>query len=198
MNSQTKLHLTLQRDLTYLKQNLAPTLPSGALVEDLDYEASSSDEEGHLHSRLSDDDVHSLAQALQSNDVFSGPLNLSKNDLSDLSALYLKEAIQREGAKCFTKIVLAKNPRMQAKTGIYIGEALIANPSHPVNKLSFKGLDLQEDGLLRVLEACNANKNIEKLHLGFVSGRGLRLMSEVVRGNKSIKKIKFQEHPDSD
>ena len=93
MNSQSKLHLTLQRDLTYLKQNLAPTLPSGALVEDLDYEASSSDEEGHPHTRLSDDDVHSLAQALQSNDVFSGPLNLSKNDLSDLSALYLKEAI---------------------------------------------------------------------------------------------------------
>mmetsp|Transcript_1043 Transcript_1043/g.1910 ORF Transcript_1043/g.1910 Transcript_1043/m.1910 type:complete len:313 (-) Transcript_1043:8-946(-) len=101
-----------------------------------------------------------------------------------------------EGSKCFTKLNLSNNPLMMHKTGIYIGDALIQNPEHPVEKINFKNVFLEEDGLLRILEACNANKNIERVNLGFVTDKGLKLMSETIAHNLTLKKIKFQEHKD--
>jgi len=35
--------------------------------------------------------------------------------------LYLKEALQRPGAKNFTRINLAGNPKLSEKSGIYVG-----------------------------------------------------------------------------
>jgi hypothetical protein len=52
---------------------------SGLRVEKLDYEVDSDAEE-----KLTDDDVMALSQALMKNDCFVGPLDLSKNGLSDL------------------------------------------------------------------------------------------------------------------
>ena len=66
---------------------------------------------------------------------------------------------------------------MKSKTGIFIGEALIANPDHPVEKLNFKNIYLEDDALIRILEACNANSNIKKVTLGYVSSQGLKLMA---------------------
>ena len=51
----------------------------GLRVEKLDYEVESDAED-----KLTDDDVMALSQALMKNDVFQGPLDLSKNGLSDL------------------------------------------------------------------------------------------------------------------
>ena len=42
------------------------------------------------------------------------------------------EPMGRTGAKWCTKLNLAKNSALGSKTGIYIGEALIKNPDHPV------------------------------------------------------------------
>lgn len=58
---------------------MVPMEPSGLKIDKLDYEGSSDDEE----ERLNDDHVELLAQALMSNDTFSGPLDLSKNNLTD-------------------------------------------------------------------------------------------------------------------
>ena len=73
------------------------------------------------------------------------------------SCLYLKDAIGRDGSKNVTKLVLAKNKGLKNKAGIHIGDALLANPSHPIKKISFKKVYLGDDGVLRILEACNAN-----------------------------------------
>ena len=83
---------------------------------------------------------------------------------------------------------------MKSKTGIFIGEALIANPDHPIEKLNFKNVNLEDDGLIRILEACNANKNIKKVTLGFVSSSGLKIMARTLKINKTLEKLKFQEH----
>ena len=64
----------LQRDISFLKLNKVPIEVSGLKVEKLDYE-----KEG-----LTDDDVKALAEALCLNDTFQGPLDLSKNELTDL------------------------------------------------------------------------------------------------------------------
>lgn len=43
------------------------------------------------------------------------------------------------------------------------------NPTHCLEKLSFKDVFLGEDGLARVCEALNVNKNITTVHLGIIS-----------------------------
>uniref|UniRef100_A0A7S3MUL3 Uncharacterized protein n=1 Tax=Strombidium inclinatum TaxID=197538 RepID=A0A7S3MUL3_9SPIT len=47
--------------------------------------------------------------------------------------------------------------------------------------------------MLRVLEACNVNKNIKKLTLGYVSAKCLKLMGDTLNSNSNIEKLKFQE-----
>lgn len=82
----------------------------------------------------------------------------------------------RTGAVNITKLNLSKNYNLKSKAGIFIGDALISNTEHPVEKISFKNVYLGEDGLLRILEACNANRHIKKVNLGYVSAKGLKLM----------------------
>jgi len=73
---------------------------SGLRIEKLDYEGESDDGA----EKMTDDDVLALSEALQKNEIFQGPLDLSKNGLSDLSALYLKDALARPGAVNITKL----------------------------------------------------------------------------------------------
>jgi len=94
--------------------------------------------------------------------------------------LYLKSALERPGSNNITKINLSKNKNLGEKTGIFLGDALIANPDHPVEKLSFKKICLYEDGLLRVLEAANTNRHLKNLNLGFVTDKGLFMMAKTL------------------
>ena len=121
-------------------------------------------------------------------------MDLSDNTLSNLSALYLKEAIARPGAKNLTRLSLANNVNLTSQAGIFIGDALKENVDHPIEKVSFKGVDLGDEGLVRILEACNENKNIKKVNLGIVTSRGLGLIAKSLALNKSLIKIKFQEN----
>ena len=154
-----------------------------------------------------------MADALQANNEFSGPIDLSDNDLTNLvsykfifflksnfcfflqSCLYLQEAIAREGAKNITKLNLGKNKKFSDKAGIYIGDALIANSSHPVQKLNFKKCNLGENGVIRIAEACNKNTNIKKLNLGFVNDKSLVILAQTLKHNNTLEKLKFQECP---
>ncbi len=68
-----------ERDLLFLNQNMIPQEPSGLKIEELDYEGSSDSED----ERLNDTHVSKLVKALSNNDTFQGPLDLSKNDLTD-------------------------------------------------------------------------------------------------------------------
>ena len=103
----------------------------------------------------------------------------------------MKDALGRPGAKNVTKLYLGKNKGLKDKAGLHIGDALLANPDHPIEKISFKNVDLGSDGVLRILEACNANKHIKKVHLGAVSSNGMKLMSKALMHNTSLKNIKF-------
>jgi len=72
-----------------LQQNTVPTNPSGKRHSDLDYEGSSDDE----FDRLNDEHVQELCHAMLKNDVFSGPLDLSKNNLTDQVSYNLETLI---------------------------------------------------------------------------------------------------------
>ena len=63
---------------------------------------------------------------------------------------------------------------------------MIENPRHPVESLNFKNVCIEEDGLLRILEACNANKNIKKISLGYISNKGLYLISDTLKINTNL------------
>lgn len=82
--------------------------------------------------------------------------------------------------------MLANNTRLALKAGVFIGDALITNKEHPIEKLSFKNVALGEDGLMRVIEALNKNKNITKVHLGLVSDQGLLIMARTLKYNSSL------------
>ena len=75
----SKLQNKLSRDISYLSENKIPMESSGLRIEKLDYEGDSAGEE-----MMTDDDVLALSEAIQKNDIFQGPLDLSKNGLSDL------------------------------------------------------------------------------------------------------------------
>lgn len=135
--------------------------------------------------------MKSLAEALsKNNNEFSGPLNLSDNGLTDLSALYISKA-EFNG---ITSLDLSKNS-MSSKAGVFIGEALINKPTYEIEELNFKEINLGEVGLRRILEACNKNGNIEKINIGIVGNKGLALMAELLVDNTTLKKVKFEEDP---
>ena len=76
----SKAHRRLERDLKFLCSNLVPQKASGEKVDKLAYEGSSSDEE----ECLDDQNVRDLVDGLKDNDAFKGPLDLTKNKLTDL------------------------------------------------------------------------------------------------------------------
>jgi hypothetical protein len=82
---------------------------------------------------------------------------------------------------------------MQEKAGLFIGEALLLNPLYPIQRIKFKGVNLEESGLYRILEAVNANKNISRIHLGVISDYGLKTMAELLKSNKSLLRLEFSE-----
>ena len=85
------------------------------------------------------------------------------------------------------------NTKMQAKAGLFIGEALLENPDYAVAKIIFKNVRLEENGLYRMIEAANANRHITQLHVGIISDYGLRTLGDLLTHNKSLLKIQFQE-----
>ena len=109
----------------------------------------------------------------------------------------MKQVLERPGAVNITKLNLSKNCRLSDKAGIFLGDALKANCHHPVEKLSFKKINLGEDGLVRILEATNVNQNIVKLNLGLITDYELNIIAKCLKHNKSLDKLKFEEHPDS-
>jgi hypothetical protein len=126
---------------------------------------------------------------------FVGPLNLKANSqLSDLSALYISEALaRRDFEKTHITELNLSETKMQEKSGIFIGDALIGNPLYPIERIKFKGLNLEDSGLYRIVEAINANKNIKRAHLGIISDYGLRTMAELLKVNKTLLRLEFQE-----
>lgn len=103
--------------------------------------------------------------------------------------------LKREGSKNITKLNLSKNYKLTDKAGLFLGDALIDNPHHPVKKLNFKKIKLSEDGLHRIIEAANVNKHIVNLNLGIVTDRGLSNMAHCMVYNTTLEKLKFAECP---
>lgn len=70
----------------------------------------------------------------------------------------------------------------------------MANCEHiELQRLSFKNLRLGEYGLLRVLEASNVCKTLQRLHLGFVNDAGLLMMADKLAANNYLTTIEFDE-----
>lgn len=105
--------------------------------------------------------------------------------------MYLQQALSRPGSKNITKLNLSKNPRFSEKAGVFIGNALVENLDHPVEKLNFKNCDLGENGVVRIMEACNKNNHISKVNLGYVSDKSLGMLACTLRHNTRLEKLKF-------
>lgn len=189
-----------QRDITFLEQNLIPQtnsgnhIPSWCILKYLGKEIKKLDYKGEEHEQLSDADIQQLCNSLKNPDCkFKGPLNLKDNSqLTDLSALYIAEVLQRtETSKAYISQLNISNTKMQEKAGLFIGEALLANPRYPIDRIKFKNVKLEESGLYRIIEATNANKNIKRIHIGVISDYGLKTMAELLKLNNSLLRLEF-------
>ena len=117
-------------------------------------------------------------------------MKLSGNvNLTDLTGLYLSEIFAVPNGKAIKELDLSGNVKMESKSAQFIGEALLANPAYPIEQLKFKGVNLEQTGLYRLLEAVNANKHIHKLHIGIISDYGLRTMADLLKPNKTLLKL---------
>ena len=200
-----------ERDVLYLEEGEVPREISGNEVKALKYDAepdktkkekekkekkASGGEEAketageeepaaEVHERLTDDDIARLSSALLANQKFSGPLELQNNKLSDLAALHLSKVFEPDTGFNITFLNLKGN-NFTSKAGEYIGEALCNNPEYPLGKLVFGGICLEETGLVRVIEAVNANKNIVQLNVGIITDQGLEAISNLLKDNDSL------------
>merc|ERR1712060_355870 len=157
----------------FLRQGLVPQEEGGLEVDKLKY----------------------TAEALMTNDQFRGELKLNSNDLSDLAALYLAPIFEKQNGHNITKLKLDGN-NFTTKAGEDIGAALASNPEYKIKKLSFQGICLESIGLVRLMEAVNANENIKYLTVGVLTDDGLVQLAELLRGNNTLEEISFQETKD--
>ena len=89
-----------------------------------------------------------------------------------------------------------KNNNFTSKAGEYIGEALSKNPDYPIGKLVFGGVCLEDTGLVRIIEAANANKNIVELNVGIITDTGLTILAETLKANESLSEITMVQTTD--
>lgn len=112
-----------------------------------------------------------------------------------MAALHLAPVFEKENGQNITKLKLDGN-NFTTKAGEYIGNALCANPSYKLKKISFSGISLESIGLTRVVEACNGNENIKRLNIGVLTDEGLERLAQLLAQNESLEEIEIQETKD--
>ena len=117
---------------------------------------------------------------------------MNKNGLSDLSALALAPIFEKRTGMNISKLKLDDN-NFTTKAGEYIGEALCNNPGYTLKKISFGGIALESIGLVRIVEACNLNKNIKKLNIGILTDDGLATLANLMKENTSLEELEMEE-----
>jgi len=109
--------------------------------------------------------------------------------------LHLASILEKQNGQNITKLIVDDND-FTSKAGEYIGEALAGNPTYPIKKLSFKNINLEMIGLTRVIEACNLNTNVKRLHIGVLTDEGLQALATLLASNESLEQLTFEETKD--
>ena len=112
-----------------------------------------------------------------------------------MAALHLSKVFEPDTGFNITSLNLRGN-NFTSKAGEFIGEALSNNPDYPLGKLKFGGVCLEENGLVRIVEAVNSNKNIVQLAIGEVTDDGLVMLSELLKRNNSLEEIVMEQTKD--
>ena len=112
-----------------------------------------------------------------------------------MAVLYLAPLFEKTTCHNIEKLKLDGN-NFTSKAGEYIGMALASNPEYEIKKISFKGMSLENIGLVRIMEAANANHNIKKLDVGILTDNGLTQLADLVRPNESLDELVMTETKD--
>ena len=124
-----------EKNVTQLAMDRIPTNLSGKPFEQLKFKGSDNE-------KITDEDVKRLSDALCQNTKFFGPLILAKNELSDLSALYLSQAFKHFNG---TRALDFSHNNLSSKSGEFIGSVI--HPDYKIYSLKFKGINLETNGL---------------------------------------------------
>lgn len=120
------------------------------------------------------------------NNQFQGPIELDKNKLTDLAVLAISDVLRKPDFANITKLNLSKND-FTCKAGEYVGQALIDNVGNiKLEKLEFKGVDLGQTGLCRIIDAANKTPSLEKLDVGVLTNDSLKFLAERIASNEHL------------
>jgi hypothetical protein len=86
---------------------------------------------------------------------------------------------KKEGVNNLSEINLSGN-KMGSKAGVFIGDPLLNNPDYRIFRIIFENISLGIEGLQRMMDAANENKNIKHLHLGIITDEGLLLLASMI------------------
>lgn len=112
-----------------------------------------------------------------------------------MAALHLAKAFEPAQGFNITFLNLKGN-NFTSKAGEYIGEALAKNSAYPIGRLVFGGICLEQTGLVRIIEAVNANQNIVQLNVGIVTDQGLEILADLLKTNDSLQEISMEQTTD--
>jgi len=65
-----------------------------------------------------------------------------------------------------------------------------------LEKLEFKGVDLGQTGLVRIIDAANRTPSLEKLDVGVLTDEALKLLAERIANNEYLEELHFSETED--
>lgn len=165
-------------EISYLEKNLKPTSQLGQ-------------ELNIIYARnfnLKDSDISSLSSALKKNSIFEGDIQLSGNHLTDLSVLYLTEAMQQSSCK-IRALDLSLN-FLKDKSGVYLGDLLASG--YQLSELYLKGCSVGELGVQRIFENIE-NSSLKSLDIGLVSSESLEIMGRYISRSTTLKQLSFQQ-----
>lgn len=65
-----------------------------------------------------------------------------------------------------------------------------------LRELDFSGVNLEQRGLVRVIDAANKNPALEKLNVGVLTDSSLHVLADRLAANNHLLELKFQETSD--
>ena len=163
-------------EISYLQRNLKPMNQLGQELTSIN----------GTSLKLKDEDVSKLSLALKQNSVFEGGIYLAENLLTDLSVLYLTEALQASGSKILA-LDLSFN-FLKDKAGVYIGNLLASG--YQLQQLYLKGCNVGVLGVQRIFENVDC---LQVVDIGLVGSESLLVMGKYIQRSSQVKQVCFQQ-----
>lgn len=134
--------------------------------------------------------------AIDNHDLsFKGPLIIAEQHITNSTVIKLCAILGKQDQTInslnITHLDLSGNVSLNRHSGIYLGNMLLANKT--IRQLKLDNLDLQTDGVNRIIECMAFNQGIRSISLGKVSNESMEQLVHFLSVPHSLTFLGFQE-----